>query len=284
MENISEILRNCPEGTRLYSPTFGYVTLDHTSLSYVCVNNAEGQTLTFMFDGRYTEDGECSLFPSKECRDWSKGMWVQHLVKPGTVVYFESTPEDLNVKSTNWEFYTTEGKKRLISLCDIGLCRLKFASKEQRAQFFNELEHNGYHWNFEKSIVEKTLVTPRSDESLKDEISRFEKQIDSVNTEIGNLEEKRREYRRKISDIQKELRRRDADRWKEKMSQSKHNVVKYSEMPDDIKSDWNQIRETIKDGCYGDPYDGCRGCEKNCEMKARELFMKKYNIIKIIWN
>ena len=408
MENISEILRNCPEGTRLYSPTFGYVTLDHTSLNYVCVNNAEGQTLTFMFDGRYTEDGECSLFPSKECQDWSRGKWVQHLVKPGTVVYFESTPEYLNVKSTDWEFYTAEGKKRIISLCDIGLCHLKFASKEQREQFFNELEHNGYHWNFEKNIVEKTPVTPRflvgnvielsttehtyrklyeiceltedgykakelcvldyntdvdilipfasqvhyilisdrplqfkvgdyirpkkdwqvrssnkyestgptkitgiekskykteegkfiwisdqdmwelspynprSDESLKDEISRFEKQIDSVNGEIGNLEEKRREYRSKISDIQKELRRRDADRWKEKMSQSKHNIVKYSEMPEDIKSDWYHIRETVKDGCHGDPYDGCRGCEKNCELKARELFMKKYNIIKII--
>ena len=86
----------------------------------------------------------------------------------------------------------------------------------------------------------------KSDENMKDEISRFEKQIDSVNTEIANLEEKRREYLRKISDIQKELRRRDADRWKEKMSQSKHNVVKYREMPEDIKSDWNQIRETIK--------------------------------------
>ena len=48
-------------------------------------------------------------------------------------------------------------------------------------------------------------------------------------------------------------------------------------MPEDIKSDWYHIRETVKDGCHGDPYDGCRGCEKNCELKARELFMKKYN-------
>ena len=122
----------------------------------------------------------------------------------------------------------------------------------------------------------------KSDENMKDEISRFEKQIDSVNTEIANLEEKRREYLRKISDIQKELRRRDADRWKENMSQRKQNVVKYREMSEDVKSDWNQIRETIKNGCYGDHYDRCRECEKNCEMKARELFMKKYNIIKII--
>lgn len=137
--------------------------------------------------------------------------------------------------------------------------------------------------NSEQDMLELSPYNPRSDESLKDEITRFEKQIDSVNTEIGDLEEKRREYRRKISDIQKELRRRDADRWKEKMSQSKHNVVKSSEMPEDIKSEWNQIREAIKDGCYGDPYDGCRGCEKNCELKARELFMKKYNIIKIIY-
>ena len=29
----------------------------------------------------------------------------------------------------------------------------------------------------------------KSDENMKDEISRFEKQIDSVNTEIGNLED-----------------------------------------------------------------------------------------------
>ena len=137
--------------------------------------------------------------------------------------------------------------------------------------------------NSDQDMLELIPYNTRSDESMKDEISRFEKQIDSLDTEIGNLEEKRREYLRKISDIQKELRRRDADRWKEKMSQSKHNVVKYCEIPEDIKSDWYKIQETVKDGCYGDPYDGCRCCEKNCEMKARELFMKKYNIIKIYY-
>lgn len=77
--NLVEILKDCPQGTKLYSPIYGDVEL---------VNVLQGEdtrypieikinynlTKTFTNGGRLLVDydGECVLFPSKEQRDWSK--------------------------------------------------------------------------------------------------------------------------------------------------------------------------------------------------------------------
>ena len=77
--NLVEILKDCPEGTKLYSPVYGYVELVSVSRNEEAVypieikksNNALD---SFTKDGRiFAEyDGECMLFPSREQRDWSK--------------------------------------------------------------------------------------------------------------------------------------------------------------------------------------------------------------------
>lgn len=76
--DLVEILKDCPRGTKLYSPLCGEVELDYVSehcMDYpIEVNRKNGQ-LTFTRYGRlYDEfpDGECVLFPSKYQRDWSK--------------------------------------------------------------------------------------------------------------------------------------------------------------------------------------------------------------------
>ena len=82
--NLVEILKDCPKGTKLYSPIYGDVELEKVSLD----NDIQGYpikikipNLTGMFpvggftkDGRINADysGECTLFPSKDQRDWSK--------------------------------------------------------------------------------------------------------------------------------------------------------------------------------------------------------------------
>ena len=77
--NLVEILKDCPEGTKLYSPVYGDVELVEVRLNSssdfpievrLSNNSLEGFTL----DGRLNEDfnGECMLFPSKDQRDWSK--------------------------------------------------------------------------------------------------------------------------------------------------------------------------------------------------------------------
>ena len=75
--NLVEILKDCPKGTKLYSTVFGEVKFMgiKENASYpiiVKVNNENFESFTA--DGRIIVyfDGECTLFPSKDQRDWSK--------------------------------------------------------------------------------------------------------------------------------------------------------------------------------------------------------------------
>ena len=77
--NLVEILKDCPTGTKLYSPLFGDVELvwvsqfEHIKLS-IGIKASNNATCRFTKDGRVFPDfnGECMLFPSKEQRDWSE--------------------------------------------------------------------------------------------------------------------------------------------------------------------------------------------------------------------
>lgn len=81
-ENIDliEILKNCPEGTKLYSPVFGEVEFKKINTSKVYSINVKlisGLIISFTREGKlynsyYYKDAECVLFPSKEQRDWNK--------------------------------------------------------------------------------------------------------------------------------------------------------------------------------------------------------------------
>lgn len=75
--DLVDILKNCPRGTKLYSPLCGEVTLDSVDEDYMYYPikaNRDGLQLTFARDGRFNRkfNGECMLFPSKDQRDWSK--------------------------------------------------------------------------------------------------------------------------------------------------------------------------------------------------------------------
>lgn len=70
--NIAEILKDAPEGTKLYSPLFGEVELQSVSDTMIEVKVGVS-TSTFYKDGRYYKsypNSECLLFPSKNKRNW----------------------------------------------------------------------------------------------------------------------------------------------------------------------------------------------------------------------
>ena len=75
--NIAEILKDCPEDTKLYSPIFGEMELDNVDdkkYPITCITRNVGYEL-FTSEGKYFldyPDSECMLFPSKTQRDWSK--------------------------------------------------------------------------------------------------------------------------------------------------------------------------------------------------------------------
>ena len=72
MINIAEILKDCPKGTKLYSPICGECRLIkiYDGLGFDVINDTD-DVFNFSYDGRYNLNGECCIFPSKDNRDWN---------------------------------------------------------------------------------------------------------------------------------------------------------------------------------------------------------------------
>lgn len=81
--DLTEILEGCPKGTELYSTIYGKVRFEGISNSDFCpieikfLNKFTNPSLVSAFfakDGRCSPsyDGECTLFPAKDQRSWSK--------------------------------------------------------------------------------------------------------------------------------------------------------------------------------------------------------------------
>ena len=76
--DLTKILKDCPEGTKLYSTIYGDVKFHHiaTCSPYpIIIENAGGVfsvTKRGMHIIDYEDNAECTLFPSKDQRDWSK--------------------------------------------------------------------------------------------------------------------------------------------------------------------------------------------------------------------
>lgn len=91
--NLVEILKNCPKGTKLYSTIYGEVefeNIDHQEKeNYPIYFYKCGVLQSVTNDGLHLieHDGECTLFPSKDNRDWStfkveKPKWNPDTLQP----------------------------------------------------------------------------------------------------------------------------------------------------------------------------------------------------------
>ena len=75
--DLTNILKDCPKGTKLYSIAWGDVEFDKIaeSKSYPIHIKVDDYDIgSFTADGKIyaNTNGECALFPSKDQRDWSK--------------------------------------------------------------------------------------------------------------------------------------------------------------------------------------------------------------------
>lgn len=80
--NIVEILKDKPQGTKLYSSACGKCKLEEVddksfkisfyNSKFGFMNGGEGYLDK---NGKLYDDGECVVFPSKEMRDWTKFSW-----------------------------------------------------------------------------------------------------------------------------------------------------------------------------------------------------------------
>ena len=71
--NLCQILKDCPKGTKLWSPVWGDITFEtiDTFDGLVYVLKHKGVHI-ILDNGKFDADGECIIFPSKDQRDWNK--------------------------------------------------------------------------------------------------------------------------------------------------------------------------------------------------------------------
>lgn len=74
--NIAAILESKPQGTKLYSLTYGDCSYQgYTGDFGIECQSQNGVQFNLDEYGKYCIEGECILFPSKEMRDWNKFAW-----------------------------------------------------------------------------------------------------------------------------------------------------------------------------------------------------------------
>lgn len=166
--NIAEILKDCPKGTKLYSPLFGEVTLEEVNTectALITIKYNANICSKFFKTGLYYnyEGAECLLFPSSEMRDWSKffkrGDVAIHSFN-GCGVLVEEWTDDSYTSFKASVFQLKKGgfakrDKRVLSIDDF----VK-ASDEQRDKFIADMEkYFGGKYNPDTLQVEKSTCS-----------------------------------------------------------------------------------------------------------------------------
>lgn len=113
--DIYEILKGMPDGTRLYTSMCGDVIFtgcddNKEALDAIMVENKNGEH-GFDAYGKYAEDGEVLLFPSKEMRDWSKFFKSGDVLESERgICIFEAYEDDLTKLNFTGRYSLAKGK------------------------------------------------------------------------------------------------------------------------------------------------------------------------------
>ena len=106
--DLTKILKDCPKGTKLYSTVYGDVEfykidLDSDSTLKIYVKIWAGVIVRFDDSGKLELScrGECTLFPSRDQRDWSKFQPKKPKFDPKTLQPFDKVLVRYS-KSGNW--------------------------------------------------------------------------------------------------------------------------------------------------------------------------------------
>ena len=75
--DLTKILKDCPKGTEFWSDNYGkvrFICIDKSWDPPILVKRTDGCRVYYTKEGWYDIDfpASCLLWPSKDCRDWSK--------------------------------------------------------------------------------------------------------------------------------------------------------------------------------------------------------------------
>lgn len=143
--NIAEILKDKPQGIRLYSPIFGecaFCSVQNITDS-ISVKKHNGEEELFNSKGLYCTLGEVMLYPSKGMRDWSKITW-----KKGDVLV--SNDDDIHIIFNGFskDDYTTFEGEHYVSL-----------SERRYISYLSMQKTQGYHIEYDKDAAQTYINT-----------------------------------------------------------------------------------------------------------------------------
>ena len=190
MTNLANILKHCPEGTKLYSPICGDCMLRGVDSDGTYPINvmpcSDTYLITFTNEGKLSArfNGECLLFPSENQRDWTT---FKIPVERGDIMMYEDQSAVFIVDTME------NGYVRTITYIDRNsnfklnthVYNIDYipASKDMKKKLFDAMDKAGYTWDgetlkkkeYQFKPFEKVLV--RDNETLKwrcDFYSHFE--------------------------------------------------------------------------------------------------------------
>lgn len=159
--DIAEILKHCPKGIKLYSPTWGNVKLIEVTSAKVIKIKVWNFTEELTSDGRYSDNGECVIFPSKDQRDWGKfrlpfkaGDIVMTIDKLTPFIFKEYIDDTYAHCYCGVDVYDT---LKIEAPTDIYWTSSFIipASKEAKKELFSKIAEAGYKWNTATLELEK---------------------------------------------------------------------------------------------------------------------------------
>lgn len=168
--NIVEILKDKPQGTKLYSSACGKCKLEKVddksfkisfyNSKFGFMNGGEGYLDK---NGKLYDDGECIIFPSKEMRDWSKFAWKKGDVlvsnDGGTEVIFDKWYDDTYTNFYSKHYLNSEDENN-IKYNEAFLCtteRYSLEDKDTAQTYINTIEKRlGGKLNLDTLEIEKT--------------------------------------------------------------------------------------------------------------------------------
>lgn len=168
--NIVEILKDKPQGTKLYSSACGKCKLEEVddksfkisfyNSKFGFMNGGEGYLDK---NGKLYDDGECVVFPSKEMRDWSKFAWKKGDIlvnKDANVHIIFDGFEDDTYKNFRGQYYLWEEEGSIVSFEEdenyMQTSDFNKANKEDAQEYIHKIEKElGGKLNMETLEIEK---------------------------------------------------------------------------------------------------------------------------------
>lgn len=149
--NVAEILKDKPQGTKLYSPICGAVELERVLADYhkksivVKELNSSNQH-RFWHDGNFFRAGQCVLQPSENMADWSKFSWIKGDVLQNNdhntqVIFDRFTSDTYEMIRCKYWLKVDNGNERFVKETNVFTKYYFKVNKELSQCYINEIEN-----------------------------------------------------------------------------------------------------------------------------------------------